>query len=70
MNWFEKLSARELEVCHALAGGITDREISEKLGISLYTVKTHLRNIYCKTEIKNRSKLIVEFLKNRNNGEV
>lgn len=70
MNWFEKLSARELEVCDALAGGITDREISAQLGISLHTVKTHLRNIYGKTEIKNRSKLIVEFLKNRNDQEV
>ncbi|MBT3510303.1 MAG: hypothetical protein HN472_12270 [Nitrospina sp.] len=66
MKWSEKLSPREIEVCGVLAVGNTDREISQILGISLYTVKTHLRNIYSKTEIKNRTSLAVEILKSKN----
>ena len=66
MKWSEELSPREKEDCGVLAYGNTDQEISEILGISLYTVRTHLRNIYAKTGFKNRTSLTVKFLKNKN----
>lgn len=48
------LSEREREVFQSLTQGNTDQEISEQLFISLNTVKTHLKSIYKKLEVKNR----------------
>lgn len=49
-----KLSDREIEVYHMLAQGNSDQEIAEKLFVSLNTVKTHLKSIYKKLDVKNR----------------
>ena len=37
-----------------VAEGLSDKEISEALYISLYTVKSHVRNILSKLHVKNR----------------
>lgn len=50
----EILSARELDVLHELAQGITNREIAEKLCISQATVKTHILNIFGKLGVSTR----------------
>jgi DNA-binding CsgD family transcriptional regulator len=49
-----KLSARELEVLSLVGNGATNREIAEKLIISEHTVKSHLRSILSKLNIRNR----------------
>jgi DNA-binding CsgD family transcriptional regulator/pimeloyl-ACP methyl ester carboxylesterase len=49
------LSAREVEVIRLVAAGGTNREIAERLGISLNTVSHHLRNIFAKTAASNRT---------------
>ncbi|MBI2281625.1 MAG: tetratricopeptide repeat protein [Bacteroidetes bacterium] len=54
-DWINELSKRELEVLSCLAIGMTDQEISEKLFVSLATVRTHCRRIYTKLLVKNRS---------------
>jgi tetratricopeptide (TPR) repeat protein len=54
-EWVSQLSKRELEVLSCLAVGMTDQEISEKLFVSLATVRTHCRRIYSKLLVKNRS---------------
>jgi DNA-binding CsgD family transcriptional regulator/small-conductance mechanosensitive channel len=48
------LSVRELEVLSLVGTGATNREIAEKLIISEHTVKSHLRSILSKLNIKNR----------------
>lgn len=55
----EPLSERELEVLNLIAGGLSNREISQKLYISVNTVKGHTRNIYGKLAVKNRAQAIV-----------
>jgi LuxR family transcriptional regulator, maltose regulon positive regulatory protein len=50
----EQLSERELEVLQHIAEGRTDREIAERLHLSLYTVKVHARNIYGKLGVNKR----------------
>lgn len=50
----EILSTRELDVLNALAQGITNREIAEKLCISPSTVKTHVLNIFGKLGVSTR----------------
>jgi len=54
-DWLSQLSKRELEVLSCLSVGMSDQEISEKLFISLATVRTHCRRIYSKLLVKNRS---------------
>jgi LuxR family maltose regulon positive regulatory protein len=54
----EPLSQRELEVLQLIAEGLTNREIAERLYLSLNTVKVHTRNIYGKLNVHNRSQAI------------
>lgn len=54
----EPLSKRELEILQLLRSGFSNREISEKLVISLSTVKNHTSNIYQKLEVNSRGKAI------------
>ena len=48
------LSQRELEVLRLISQSMTNEEIADKLFLSSKTVKTHLRNIFAKTKIRNR----------------
>jgi len=52
-----KLTKRELELMRSIAQNLTNREISERLFISLGTVKMHLNSIYRKLGIKGRVEL-------------
>ncbi len=49
------LTAREVEVLHLLAQGLTDAQIAEQLIISPRTVNTHLTSIYGKIQVSSRS---------------
>jgi len=49
------LRDRELDVLKLLAEDLSNQEIADKLFISLNTVKTHLKNIFLKLEVSNRS---------------
>ncbi|WP_420630268.1 LuxR C-terminal-related transcriptional regulator [Candidatus Leptofilum sp.] len=51
----EPLSERELEVLQRISEGLTNREIAERLYLSLNTVKVHTRNIYGKLGVHNRT---------------
>ncbi len=53
LNW-DALSAREREVTHLAAEGLTNKAIARQLRIGDGTVKLHLHNIYGKLGIKNR----------------
>ncbi len=48
------LTPREQEVLALAAQGAADREIAEKLVVSLYTVKAHMRSILNKLQVKSR----------------
>lgn len=50
-----QLSARQREVLKLVAQGLTDRDISEELHISMTTVRSHLRAIFEKTGTGNRT---------------
>jgi len=54
----EMLSERELEIMRLIAAGLSNKKISEKLYISLSTVKTHLRNIYSKLDAHSRTEAV------------
>ncbi len=50
----EDLSDRELDVFMLLIEGLTNKEIGEKLFVSVSTIKYHLQNIYLKLDVNNR----------------
>jgi len=51
----EFLSKRELEVLQYIAAGFTNRQIADRLYLSLYTVKAHARSIYDKLHAHSRT---------------
>jgi DNA-binding NarL/FixJ family response regulator len=55
--WQEKLSEREREVARKVAGGASNKEIAEQLGITERTVKAHLTASFEKLGIRDRLQL-------------
>jgi LuxR family maltose regulon positive regulatory protein len=54
----ETLSARELGVLKLIAQGCSNQQISERLFISLHTVKTHARHINSKLDVERRTQAV------------
>ncbi len=54
----ETLSKKEREIVLLVAGGLKNKEIAEKLGISEQTVKAHLSRIFRKVNVTCRSQLV------------
>ncbi len=59
----DNLSQREKEVALCIKEGLTNKEIAEKLDITIRTVKAHTQNIYEKTGVSNRLALALLFNK-------
>jgi DNA-binding NarL/FixJ family response regulator len=59
----ELLSDREREVAKLVAGGASNAEIAERLGIALPTVKAHLSHVFQKLGVRNRINLMVVLLR-------
>ncbi len=55
-----QLSPREIEVLRLAARGMSNRDIGEKLGLSMRTVKAHLSNIFNKMRCGSRTEAIVK----------
>jgi LuxR family maltose regulon positive regulatory protein len=51
----EPLSEREIEVLRLVSAGLSNREIAEKLVISIGTAKTHVHNVCGKLGVRNRT---------------
>lgn len=49
-----QLSTRQLDIIQLVATGKSDQEIADVLKLSIYTVKTHLKIIYKKWDVRNR----------------
>ncbi len=55
-----EFTSRELEVLRELVNGSTHLEISEKLDISINTVKFHIKNLLSKTGYTNSMQLVID----------
>jgi DNA-binding NarL/FixJ family response regulator len=53
-----KLSRREIELLRFFAKGMSNREVAEKLNLSIHTVETHRKHIHTKLRVTNMSELI------------
>jgi DNA-binding NarL/FixJ family response regulator len=52
------LTKRETEIVRLVADGFKNREVAERLGISVKTVETHRANIMNKLALRNLAELI------------
>ncbi|MCX6254459.1 MAG: LuxR C-terminal-related transcriptional regulator, partial [Bacteroidia bacterium] len=53
-----EVSPRETDIVREICNGLSNKEISDKLFISLQTVKDHTHRIYIKTNVRSRVQLI------------
>lgn len=56
-----ELSLREKQVLELLAEGLLYKEISDRLGISVGTIKQHIHRIYGKMHVQNRTEAVNRF---------
>ena len=52
------ITAREFEILQLIAGGMSNREIAERLFVSENTVKTHLSRLFEKLSAKRRTQAV------------
>jgi len=62
-NPLTSLTHRELEVLSDLASGRTNKQIARDLGVSLNTVKFHVRNLFQKLGVNSRGQAIALYLR-------
>jgi two-component system nitrate/nitrite response regulator NarP len=62
-NPLTTLTRRELEVLSDLAAGRTNKQIARDLGVSLNTVKFHVRNLFQKLGVNSRGQAIALYLR-------
>jgi len=58
------LTGREIDVLSLIAKGYSNSEISKNLYISMNTVKTHIKNIFQKLEVEDRTHAAMKAFKN------
>lgn len=56
----EPLTKRETQVMALVQQGLNNKEIAEKLFISLNTLKVHIRNLYGKMGVENRTQALLK----------
>ncbi|CDF78907.1 transcriptional regulator, LuxR family [Formosa agariphila KMM 3901] len=59
-NLLSILTKREIEIVKQISNGLNANEIGNMLSISPHTVRTHKKNILCKTGVKNTAELMAK----------
>jgi DNA-binding NarL/FixJ family response regulator len=56
-----KLSRRETEILEKIAQGLANKEIADRLGLSVETVRVHLKRIYEKLHVRSRTEAALRY---------
>ncbi len=64
-KYFYNLTDRELEIINLINKGCSNKEISASLYLSSNTVKTHIKNIFEKLGVNNRTSLLNKIIFNK-----
>jgi DNA-binding NarL/FixJ family response regulator len=62
LNPLAGLTERERQILESLSKGMTNQQLAEDFEISLNTVKFHLKNLYGKMGVENRSQAVAKYL--------
>jgi len=54
-----RMTKRECEIVEFIANGLTNKEIAQKLNLSIYTVKSHVHNILEKMALNTRVQIAI-----------
>lgn len=65
----QMLTGRETEIAGITGSGLSIQEVAERLSVAPDTVKTHLRHVYAKLGVHNRSQLTRILLESRKSPE-
>ncbi len=57
-----ELSPREREVLNGLAEGQVYKQIADRLGVSIHTVRNYIRRIYEKLHVQSRTEAVAKFM--------
>jgi DNA-binding NarL/FixJ family response regulator len=60
-----EITKREKEIIELISQGLSNKEIAEKLFVSISTVDAHRYNILKKLEVKNTAEMITKAIKNK-----
>jgi DNA-binding NarL/FixJ family response regulator len=55
---FEELTAREVQVLQLLVKGLANKQIGDLLSISEHTVKDHLKSVFGKLQVEDRTEAV------------
>jgi len=58
--WVESFSTREIEILRLISNGLSNREIAEKLYLSIETVKWYNKQMFMKLGVKSRTQAVVK----------
>ena len=58
-EFYDGLTAREIEILRLLASGMANKQIAYRLKISEKTVRNHVSNMYAKLEIYDRAQAVL-----------
>jgi DNA-binding NarL/FixJ family response regulator len=64
----KQLSAREMEILRELSKGYRYKEIADRLGIGVETVRTHVHHIYEKLHVESRVEAVMKYVQNQQDG--
>lgn len=53
-----QLTLRESNICALVAAGYSDKRIAEEMGVSYWTVRTHIAHAFKKCQVSNRVELV------------
>lgn len=57
----EALSEREAEVLGYMSKGYSEKEIAEKMHVSVNTIKTHRKHVYHKLHVRSRTEIMLRY---------
>ena len=63
-----KISKRETEILELLTTGLANKEIADRLAISVETVRVHLRRVYEKLHVHSRTEAAMKFRDSKEDG--
>ena len=58
----EQLTKREEEILSLLAKGFFYKEIAEKMGVTIHTVKAHSHHVYEKLHVQSRTEAVLKYM--------
>jgi DNA-binding NarL/FixJ family response regulator len=64
-KWIASLTLREREVIELICKGLRNKEISDRLHLSMTTISDHLTSIYGKLHVSGRTLLVIYAVKRR-----